>query len=74
VHETQPNAFSEPGGNAYVTDSMMTFVKNKEELAGVLCHEVSHDIHHDVYTCTKNSSAFHSTQRGCRCCSAAADE
>lgn len=48
VHESQPNAFSVPGGNVYVTDSMMTFVKNKEELAGVLCHEVSHDIHHDV--------------------------
>ncbi|HZZ66159.1 MAG TPA: M48 family metallopeptidase [Candidatus Baltobacteraceae bacterium] len=49
VHESQPNAFSVPGGNVYVTDSMMKFVKNKEELAGVLCHEVSHDIHHDVY-------------------------
>lgn len=49
VHESQPNAFSVPGGNVYVTDSMMTFVKNKEELAGVLCHEVNHDIHHDVY-------------------------
>ena len=49
VHESQPNAFSVPGGNVYVTDSMMRFVQNKEELAGVLCHEVSHDIHHDVY-------------------------
>jgi predicted Zn-dependent protease len=49
VHESQPNAFAVPGGNVYVTDSMMTFVKNKEELAGVLCHEVTHDIHHDVY-------------------------
>jgi predicted Zn-dependent protease len=49
VHENQPNAFSVPGGNVYVTDSMMHFVRNKEELAGVLCHEVSHDIHHDVY-------------------------
>jgi hypothetical protein len=27
---------------------MMRFVKNKEELAGVLCHETSHDLHHDV--------------------------
>lgn len=48
VHEKQPNAFAVPGGNVYVTDSMMTFVQNKEELAGVLCHEVSHNIHHDV--------------------------
>jgi predicted Zn-dependent protease len=49
VHQSQPNAFAVPGGNVYVTDSMMHFVKNKEQLAGVLCHEVSHDIHHDVY-------------------------
>ncbi|MFN2461926.1 MAG: M48 family metallopeptidase [Candidatus Velthaea sp.] len=48
VHEKQPNAFAVPGGNVYVTDSLMTFVKNREELAGVLCHETSHDIHHDV--------------------------
>ena len=48
VHEAQPNAFAVPGGNVYVTDSLMKFVQNKEELAGVLCHETSHDIHHDV--------------------------
>ncbi len=49
VNESSPNAFSVPGGNVYVTTSMMKFVHNKEELAGVLCHEVNHDIHHDVY-------------------------
>jgi len=48
VHEKSPNAFSVPGGNVYVTDSLMHFVDNKEELAGVLCHETSHAIHHDV--------------------------
>jgi beta-barrel assembly-enhancing protease len=48
VHETQPNAFAVPGGNVYVTDSLMKLVENREELAGVLCHETSHDIHHDV--------------------------
>jgi beta-barrel assembly-enhancing protease len=48
VHEKQPNAFAVPGGNVYVTDSLMQFVKNREELAGVLCHETSHTIHHDV--------------------------
>lgn len=48
VHESQPNAFAVPGGNVFVTDSMMRFVQNKEELAGVLCHETSHDIHNDV--------------------------
>jgi predicted Zn-dependent protease len=48
VHENQPNAFAVPGGNVYVTDSLMKFVENREELAGVLCHETSHNIHHDV--------------------------
>ncbi|MGA2237365.1 MAG: M48 family metalloprotease [Terriglobales bacterium] len=47
VHETQPNAFSVPGGNVYVVDSLLYFVKNTDELAGTLCHEVSHTIHHD---------------------------
>ena len=48
VHEKSPNAFAVPGGNVYVTDSLIHFVKYQEELAGVLCHETSHDIHHDV--------------------------
>jgi len=50
VHEPQPNAFSAPGGNVYVVDSLLYFVKNKEELTGTLCHEVSHTIHHDTIT------------------------
>lgn len=50
VNDSQPNAFAVPGGNVYVTTAMMSFAQNQEELAGVLCHETSHDIHHDVYT------------------------
>ena len=49
VNDSQPNAFAVPGGNVYVTTAMMTFAQNQQELAGVLCHETSHDIHHDVY-------------------------
>jgi predicted Zn-dependent protease len=48
VHDAQPNAFATPGGNVYVVDSLLHFVKNKEQLAGTLCHEVSHTIHHDT--------------------------
>ena len=48
VHETQPNAFATPGGNVYVVDSLLYFVKNQEQLAGTLCHEVSHTIHRDT--------------------------
>jgi len=50
VHESQPNAFATPGGNVYVVDSLLYFVKNTEQLAGTLCHEVSHTIHHDGVT------------------------
>ena len=50
VHEKQPNAFATPGGNIYVVDSLLYFVKNKEQLAGTLCHEVAHTIHHDSMT------------------------
>ena len=50
VHEAQPNAFATPGGNVYVVDSLLYFVKNADELAGTLCHEVSHTIHHDSMT------------------------
>lgn len=55
VHEAQPNAFSVPGGNVYVTDSLLYFVKNKEELTGTLCHEVAHTIHHDAMTKVQES-------------------
>jgi predicted Zn-dependent protease len=50
VHEAQPNAFSAPGGNVYVVDSLLYFVKNTDELVGTLSHEVSHTIHHDTMT------------------------
>jgi predicted Zn-dependent protease len=50
VHEPQPNAFAAPGGNVYVVDSLLFFVKNNDELVGTLCHEVSHTIHHDTMT------------------------
>src|SRR5271155_5255055 len=53
VHEAQPNAFATPGGNVYVVDSLLYFVKNTDELAGTLCHEVSHTIHHDTMTLMK---------------------
>jgi len=47
VHEPAPNAFATPGGNVYVTDALLYFVKNREQLAGTLCHEVAHTIHRD---------------------------
>src|SRR5687767_1160281 len=47
VHDAQANAFSVPGGDLYVTDSLLYVVKNNEELAGILCHEAAHTISRD---------------------------
>jgi predicted Zn-dependent protease len=50
VHEPRPNAFASPGGNVYVTDELLYFARNTEELAGTLCHEVAHTIRRDTMT------------------------
>src|SRR5579863_9683768 len=49
LNEPEPNAFSMPGGNVYITTGMLSYLRNRDELAGVICHEVNHDIHHDMY-------------------------
>jgi predicted Zn-dependent protease len=64
VHEPQPNAFAAPGGNVYVTDSLMYFVKNIDQLAGTLCHEVSHTIHHDTITLMKKQEKIRKREVG----------
>jgi predicted Zn-dependent protease len=48
IHDVLPDAFAAPGGTVYVVDSLLYFVRNTDELAGTLCHEVSHTIHHDT--------------------------
>jgi predicted Zn-dependent protease len=58
INEPMPNALSMPGGNVYVTTAMLSFLKNRDELAGVICHEVNHDIHHDMY------NVYQATQGG----------
>jgi len=58
LNEQTPNALSMPGGNVYVTTALLSFLKNRDELAGVICHEVNHDIHHDMY------AVFQATQGG----------
>jgi predicted Zn-dependent protease len=64
VHEQQPNAFSVPGGNVYVVDSLLYFVKNTDELTGTLCHEVSHTIHHDSMELVKKREAIEKREIG----------
>jgi predicted Zn-dependent protease len=64
IHEPQPNAFSVPGGNVYVVDSLLYFVKNADELAGTLCHEVSHTIHHDTMELEKKREGIAAREIG----------
>jgi len=64
VHEAQPNAFATPGGNVYVVDSLLYFVKNTDELAGTLCHEVSHTIHHDTVTLMEKQQKIEAREVG----------
>jgi predicted Zn-dependent protease len=58
VHEKQPNAFAAPDGRVYVVDSLFYFVHNTEELAGTICHEMSHLIHHDSLRKMNNDAAI----------------
>jgi predicted Zn-dependent protease len=37
-----PNAFAVPGGYVFMTTGLLKLVKNEEELAGVLGHEIAH--------------------------------
>ena len=64
VHEAQPNAFATPGGNVYVVDSLLYFVKTTEQLAGTLCHEVSHTIHRDSITLMKKRKEIEARELG----------
>lgn len=64
VHEAQPNAFATPGGNIYVTDALLYFVKSKEQLAGTLCHEVAHTIHHDSLELLKKQKLLRAEEVG----------
>lgn len=45
--ETDPNAYSYYGPRVYISVGMVNFAQNREEIAGVLCHESTHVLHHD---------------------------
>ena len=64
VHEPQPNAFATPGGDVYVVDELLYFVKNDEELAGTLCHELAHTIHHDSMELAKKQKKIKEREIG----------
>ena len=43
------NAYAQYGPYVYVDKTLVAEAPNREELAAVLCHEMSHAIHHDAY-------------------------
>src|SRR5579864_4934176 len=46
VHvSTVPNAYVVYGPRVYVNRGLIQFAHNREEIAGVLCHEMSHALH-----------------------------
>jgi predicted Zn-dependent protease len=49
------NAFACPGGIILITRGMLDSVKNEDELAAVLAHEVAHVIHRDGIAAIKSS-------------------
>ncbi len=42
VDDQTPNAFTIPGGSIYIHSSLLKFVDDDNELAGVLAHEIGH--------------------------------
>jgi Zn-dependent protease with chaperone function len=45
--EEEVNAFSLPGGYIYVTQGLLKEVQSDDELAGVLAHEITHNVNYD---------------------------
>ncbi len=51
--QKEPNAYEYYGPRIYVSRGMVDYMDYSEELAGVLCHEASHVIHHDGFRSIK---------------------
>jgi WD40 repeat protein len=59
VDSPEANAFSIPGGRIYVTRRLITTVQTEDELAGVIGHEMGHELaHHGALDWSK---ALHDT-------------
>ncbi len=46
--EPEVNAFSLPGGIIYVTEGLLNSVSSDDELAGVMAHEITHNVNYDA--------------------------
>lgn len=47
IDDPDANAFALPGGRVYVTRKLITTSRSEDELAGVLAHEIGHQLKHD---------------------------
>jgi predicted Zn-dependent protease len=58
IDEPAVNAFALPGGQIYITRGILAFLKDEEQLAGVLGHEIGHvTARHSAQQYTKATSA-----------------
>ena len=55
IKDKSLNAFAVPGGYMFVHTGLIDAVRTKEELAGVMCHEMNHVIHHDGINESRNA-------------------
>jgi Zn-dependent protease with chaperone function len=55
VKDKSLNAFAVPGGYMFVHTGLIDSVRTKDELAGVMCHEMNHVIHHDGINESRNA-------------------
>ena len=49
MNSKERNAYTTGNGEIYVGKEMLWFMKNREELMGILAHEMAHNLHNDVY-------------------------
>lgn len=55
LSSTEINAFACPGGLIFITKGMLSAVRNEDELAAVLAHEIAHISHRDGIGAIKKS-------------------
>lgn len=55
LNTDEKNAFACPGGIVFITRGMLKAVKNEEELAAVLAHEIAHVNHRDGISAIKSA-------------------
>lgn len=47
INSAEPNAYACPGGLIFISKGLLNLLKNEDELAAVLAHEVAHVAHRD---------------------------